>query len=129
MPRASRHYIPGYVWHITHRCHKKEFLLKFARDRRRYLQWLFEARKRYGLSVLNYMATSNHIHLLVRDNGDRDVIPKSIQLIAARTGQELNQRKNRKGEKGRTRGEGRREKGRTGRRRGDGLVETDGLRL
>ena len=21
MPRASMHYIPGYVWHITHRCH------------------------------------------------------------------------------------------------------------
>jgi putative transposase len=60
MPRANRHYIPGYVWHITHRCHKKEFLLKFARDRRRYLQWLFEAKKRYGLTVLNYMVTSNH---------------------------------------------------------------------
>jgi putative transposase len=55
MPRANRHYIPGCVWHITHRCHKKEFLLKFARDRRRYLQWLFEAKKRYGLSVLNYI--------------------------------------------------------------------------
>ncbi len=41
MPRANRHYIPGYVWHITRRCHKKEFLLKFARDRRRYLQWGF----------------------------------------------------------------------------------------
>ena len=89
MPRANRHYIPGYVWHITHRCHKKEFLLKFARDRRRYLQWLFEARKRYGLSVLNYTVTSNHVHLLVRDDGDRDVIPKSIQLMAGRTGQEL----------------------------------------
>ena len=61
MPRANRHYIPGVVWHITHRCHKKEFLLKFARDRRRWLQWLFEAKKRFGLSVLNYMATSNHI--------------------------------------------------------------------
>jgi len=97
MPRANRHYIPGYVWHITHRCHKKEFLLKFARDRRRYLQWLFEARKRYGLSTLNYAVTSNHVHLLVRDNGDRDVIPKSIQLIAGRTGQEFNQRKSRKG--------------------------------
>jgi REP element-mobilizing transposase RayT len=97
MPRANRHYIPGCVWHITHRCHKKEFLLKFARDRHRYLQWLFEARKRYGLSVLNYMVTSNHVHLLVRDNGDRDVIPSSIQLIAGRTGQEFNQRKNRKG--------------------------------
>ncbi len=33
MPRANRHYIPGYIWHLTHRCHKKEFLLKFARDR------------------------------------------------------------------------------------------------
>ena len=97
MPRANRHYIPGYIWHITHRCHKKEFLLKFARDRRRYLQWLFEAKKRFGLSVLNYTVTSNHIHLLVRDNGDRDVIPNSIQLIAGRTGQEFNQRKNRKG--------------------------------
>ena len=97
MPRANRHYIPGYVWHITHRCHKKEFLLKFGRDRRRWLWWLFEAKKRFGFSVLNYSITSNHIRLLVRDNGDRDVIPKSIQLIAGRTGQEYNQRKKRKG--------------------------------
>ena len=97
MPRASRHYMPGYVWHITHRCHKKEFLLKFARDRSRYLRWLFEAKKCYGLRVLNYMVTSNHIHLLVRDIGEREVIPNSIQLIAGRTGQEYNQRKNRKG--------------------------------
>lgn len=55
MPRASRNYIPGYFWHITHRCHKKEFLLRFGKDRRRWLQWLFEAKKRFGLSVLNYM--------------------------------------------------------------------------
>ncbi|MGA2403881.1 MAG: transposase, partial [Syntrophobacteraceae bacterium] len=27
MPRAKRHFLPGYAWHITHRCHKKEFLL------------------------------------------------------------------------------------------------------
>lgn len=97
MPRANRHYIPGHIWHITHRCHKKEFLLKFARDRRRYLQWVFEAKKRYGLSVLSYAVTSNHVHLLVRDDGPRDVIPKSIQLIAGRSGQEFNKRKNRKG--------------------------------
>jgi hypothetical protein len=37
------------------------------RDRRRYLQWVFEAKKRFGLSVLNYMVTSNHVHLLVKD--------------------------------------------------------------
>jgi hypothetical protein len=43
------------------------------------------------------MVTSNHIHLLVQDNGKRDTIPNSIQLIAGRTGQEYNQRKCRKG--------------------------------
>ncbi|MBW2117693.1 MAG: transposase, partial [Deltaproteobacteria bacterium] len=81
----------------THRCHKKEFLLKFGRDRRLWIKWLFEAKKRYGLSILNYMVTSNHIRLMVSDNGERDTIPKSIQLIAGRTGQEYNQRKSRKG--------------------------------
>ena len=97
MPRANRHYIPGYVWHITHRCHKKEFLLKFVRDKRRWMQWLFEAKRRHGLSILNYMVTSNHVHLLVSDNAEQDTIPKSIQLIAGRTGQEYNKRKSRKG--------------------------------
>jgi len=97
MPRAKRHYIPGYVWHITHRCHKQEFLLRFARDKKRWTAWLFEARKRYGLSILSYIVTSNHIHLLVSDNGDKDTIPKSIQLIAGRTGQQYNQRKRRTG--------------------------------
>lgn len=61
------------------------------------MQWLYQARKRYGLTILNYMVTSNHIHLLVVDTGERDVIPKSMQLVAGRTGQEYNQRKNRKG--------------------------------
>ena len=43
------------------------------------------------------MVTSNHVHLLVVDGGQRDTIPRSIQLIAGRTGQEYNQRKNRNG--------------------------------
>jgi len=97
MPRANRHYIPGHAWHITHRCHKKEFLLKFAKDRQSWIDWLFEARKRYGMFVLNYMATSNHIHLLIYDRDGGGVIPKSVQLAAGRTAQEYNQRKRRKG--------------------------------
>ena len=85
------------MWHITHRCHKKEFLLKFAKDRSTWIKWLFEAKKRYGLQVLNYTVTSNHIHLLVHGHEDKDVIPRSLQLVAGRTGQEYNQRKKRKG--------------------------------
>lgn len=47
------------------------------------------------MKILNYMVTSNPIHLLVADDGGRDVIPKSMRLIAGRTGQEFNQRQNR----------------------------------
>jgi putative transposase len=72
-------------------------LFKFAKDRHRWLQWLYEARKRYSLVTLNYVVTSNHIHLLVQDANGPNVIPKSIQLVAARTGQEFNNRKKRKG--------------------------------
>lgn len=97
MPRAKRYYIPGCVWHITHRCHKKEFLLKFRRDRKRWLELLYKAKQRYGLVVLNYIVTSNHIHLLVSDDGHRDTIPKSMQMVAGQTGQEYNRRKNRRG--------------------------------
>ena len=61
MARAKRYYIPGHVWHLTHRCHEKEFLLKFSKDRRRWLQWLYEAKRRYALTILNYMVTSNHL--------------------------------------------------------------------
>lgn len=83
MPRANCHFLPGLIWPITHRCHQN-FLHKFAHDRTRYLHWLFEARKRLGLCVPNYMVTSNHVHLVGRDSGEH-VIAQSTQLIVGRT--------------------------------------------
>ncbi len=56
------------------------------------MRCLFEAKKRYGLCVLNYMVTSNHIHLLVEDSG-AEVIQRSIQLIAGITARDYNRRK------------------------------------
>ena len=96
MPRANRHHLAAYVWHITQRCHRKQFLLKLDRDRRAWMRWLYEARKRYGLCVLNYTVTSNHVHLLVREQA-RGEIAQSAQLVAGRTGQAYNARKGRKG--------------------------------
>ncbi len=96
MPRAHRYFLPHHVWHLTHRCHQRDFLLKFARDRRRWRQWLFEAKKRFRLCVLNYAVTSNHIHLLVRDQG-RGEIAHAMQLIAGCTAQAYNHRKARQG--------------------------------
>jgi putative transposase len=96
MPRANRFFLPGTVWHITHRCHNREFLLKFEKDRQRWKFWLFQAQKRYALSILNYIATSNHVHILLRDTGT-DSISRGMQFVSGRTAQEYNTKKSRKG--------------------------------
>ena len=96
MPRANRYSLPGHVWHVTHRCHRQQFLLKFARDRRVWRRWLFDARQRFGLCVLDFIVTSNPIHLLVQDRG-RGEIAQSMQLVAGRTAQAYNHRKQRRG--------------------------------
>lgn len=96
MARKKRIHLPGFLWHITHRCHKKEHLLKFAKDRKIWRGWLFEARKRYGLKVITYAVTCNHIHLLAVDSR-KEVLSKSMQLISGNTGQTYNTRKSRKG--------------------------------
>jgi hypothetical protein len=49
------------------------------------------------LGLIWFSVTSNHIHLLVYGNEDREVIPRSLQLIAGRTAQAYNRRKNRNG--------------------------------
>ncbi len=97
MPRAKRFFLPGYIYHITHRCHDRAFLLKLSYEKQRWLHWVSCAIKRYKLVVLNYCITDNHVHLIVHSRDSRTVIAKSMQLIAGRTGQEYNERKRRSG--------------------------------
>jgi putative transposase len=96
LPRAHRIHLPGQVWHLTHRCHHRRFLLRFARDRRLWRSWLYEARRRFGLCIFDYTVTSNHVHLIVRDR-DEGEIAGSLQLIEGCTGQAYNRRKRRGG--------------------------------
>ena len=84
--------VAGQVWLITQRCHENQFLLGSEIERRRWVYWLFQARKLYGLSVLNYVVTSNHIHLLVQDTG-RFCLRASMHLINKRTAHEFNRRR------------------------------------
>lgn len=65
MGRNPRDQLQPCVYHITHRCHGRSFLLKFAKDRRAYLKRLREAAHRYPVDVLSYMVTANHVHLLL----------------------------------------------------------------
>jgi len=80
------HYIPGCVRHITHRCHKKECLLRFTRGRWRWLPWLSGRTKRFETCILNDAVTSHLIHLLVRGGQGREVIMQTMQLISWKDG-------------------------------------------
>ena len=61
------------------------------------MELLFEAKRRYRLSIFNFIVTSNHIHLVVASPKNRESIPKAMQLVAGRSAQEYNRRKGRKG--------------------------------
>lgn len=103
MPRANRNFLPGRIWHITHRCHKKEYLLKFRRDKRLWIHWALQAKIRFGLVILNFMITSNHIHLVAmmqargRARVQREDMSRALQLIESRVAQSYNARKGRRG--------------------------------
>lgn len=51
--------------------------VKFNKDNIRVLKWLFDVKKRFGLSILNYCVTSNHVHLLVHKSKE-NIIPRSV---------------------------------------------------
>lgn len=96
MPRRRRNWLEGGCYHITHRCLDGNFFFRASYERDIYLSELFKARKRYRIDILNYIVTSNHIHLLVycREGGE---LEKAIQYAHGRVGQYYNVRHKRKG--------------------------------
>lgn len=63
MPRPQ---IENCCVHVTHRCHRRQFLLDTDVDRKQYVKRLWEAKTRFTrVRILNYCVTSNHVHLLV----------------------------------------------------------------
>ena len=96
MPRANRYFVPGHVYHLTHRCHNRQFLLRFARDRDRYRQMLKEALVRFDLALLDYCLTSNHVHLIACAD-DVHQISQFMQVVAGEFAQSYNRRKERSG--------------------------------
>lgn len=97
MPRAKHFYLPGYIYHITHRCHNRDYLLKFNYEKKRYLYWLQQCIEKYSLKIISYCITDNHIHLIINPGEHDKVIAQSMHLAAGCTAQEYNRRKNRKG--------------------------------
>lgn len=96
MPRGNRYIVPGNIYHLTHRCHDREFLLKFTCDRDGYRRRLREAILAVDLSLLTYNITSNHVHLIAyADNSEQVAV--FMQQAAGEFARDYNRRKERSG--------------------------------
>ncbi len=91
MTNAIRTTARGNIWAIAHRCYQGKPHFKHSAERRRYLYWLFQARRRFGLSILNFSVHPNMVHLLLMDKG-RGEIPSSLQTVAERMECDVNRR-------------------------------------
>jgi hypothetical protein len=73
MARAHRHHLAGQIWHLTHRCHQRQFLLKFARGARTKADGAAEPlAESIGVGSRVYIEALEK-QLAIRSNG-RDVI-------------------------------------------------------
>jgi putative transposase len=96
MPRANCYMVAGGIYHLTHRRHDRQFLLRFAQDRDGYRQRLRQAILKVEASLLTYNITSNHVHLLVYAD-QTEQVGKLVQEAAGRFASDYNRRKSRSG--------------------------------
>ncbi len=96
MPKARRYFECGLHYHLTQRCHGRNFLLKFACDRDMYCRMLRELSKAYRVPLLGYCITSNHVHLLVTAP-DSSGVSLFMDALAGDFAQYYNLRKGRSG--------------------------------
>ena len=96
MGRRQRNQSEPLCYHVTHRCHGRDFLLKFVKDRRNYLLRLHEMSRRYPVDVLTYMITSNHVHLLLWAEHAR-AVSDGMHFLQGTVAGDYNRRKKREG--------------------------------
>jgi putative transposase len=51
MAKANRLRLDGGIFHVTHRCHNRAFLLKFARDRDAYRSTLRKQLRQFNIAM------------------------------------------------------------------------------
>ena len=82
--------------HVTQRCQEGRYLLRFKQDRRNYIRRLREGLERTSVDLLDYVVTSNHVHLLLWTE-DGESVSKAMQYIQGTMGRDYNRRKKRRG--------------------------------
>src|SRR3989338_7697833 len=73
MPARPQIFIPNGHYHIYNRGHNKNPIFLQTKDYQRYLKRLEEYLKKHDVALLCYCLMPNHVHLLMRQNGDESI--------------------------------------------------------
>ena len=92
MPRANRYVVPGKLYHLTHRCHNRQFLFKFARDRDQYRQLLWKRVQEFPVTVFAYCITCNHTHVMATSESE-EALSQWMQQVEGQFAQSYNRRR------------------------------------
>ena len=65
MPRKPRLFLPGVAVHVVQRGHSRNPVYFDTADYYAYLDYLFDAAKRFGCGIHAYALMTNHVHLLM----------------------------------------------------------------
>ena len=96
MPRASNYLLQGYTYHLTQRCHDRQFLLRVAKERDIYREWLRAGVGRHQVPVYGFCITTNHVHVIVHAD-HVEAVAQLMHLASGATAKQYNLRKNRTG--------------------------------
>ncbi len=88
--------MPGMVCHLTHRCHDRAFLFRFACDRSEYRERLRCAAREFKVSLLDYNLTSSHTHEVAIESQEGG-ISHMMQKVDGEFALSYNRRKGRSG--------------------------------
>jgi Transposase and inactivated derivatives len=96
MPRRSRAIAVGYPHHITQRGNYRQTVFTVADDYTRYLEWLSQYSRKYGLDIWAYCLMPNHVHF-VGVPGFVDSLSRTFNTVHMQYAQYYNQKMGAKG--------------------------------
>lgn len=91
MPRIARIVAIGLPHHITQRGNYRQEIFLDHNDKLRYLSWIQEYSKEYGLSILAYCLMQNHVHFIAIPNRE-DSLAKTFNSTHMRYSHYFNRR-------------------------------------
>jgi len=89
MSRIARVVVPNYFYHITQRGNNRQEIFIKDDDRRKYLLWMNEYKRKSNVEIFSYCLMNNHVHFIGRPLM-KDSLAKLFHIVQVRYAQYFN---------------------------------------